>query len=137
MLTHVANIRLLSAASCELLVFIHSYWIIGFHVLGLTESGNATLVTHPSNVQLRPAYTFVSIAASNALWSATSATLRASSFVLACDKRFHDAVFDALFDAPRYASLLRERTRCMRMSKPAQPAAKHGPTHATRPVLRE
>eukprot|EP00965_Chrysotila_dentata_P133814 4425671-Pleurochrysis_carterae.AAC.1 len=134
---HVANVRLLSAASCGLLVLIHSYWIISFHVLGVTELRNATLVTHPSDMQLQPAFALVSIAASNTLWSATAAPLRASSFAVDCDKRFHDIVFDALFDAPRYVSLLREQTRCMRMPKPVEPAVCRVPTHAPRPVRHE
>eukprot|EP00965_Chrysotila_dentata_P034029 1133100-Pleurochrysis_carterae.AAC.1 len=134
MLMHVANIRLLSAASCGLLVLIHSYWIIGFRVLGLSEPRKATLVTYPSDVQFQPAFALASIAASNALWSAASATLRASSIALDCDKRLHDIVFDALFDAPRYVSLLRERARCMRMPEPVEPAACRVPTHAPRPI---
>eukprot|EP00965_Chrysotila_dentata_P053488 1775291-Pleurochrysis_carterae.AAC.1 len=70
MLKHVANIRPISAVSCALLILVHSYWILGFRILGLSEPRNATLVSHPSDVHLQPAFAFASIATSVVLRSA-------------------------------------------------------------------
>eukprot|EP00965_Chrysotila_dentata_P130018 4297463-Pleurochrysis_carterae.AAC.1 len=56
MFRSVANVHLISAAGCLSIALLHTYWIIGHHVLRIPQCSNPALVTHATRFNVEPFY---------------------------------------------------------------------------------
>eukprot|EP00965_Chrysotila_dentata_P149812 4946975-Pleurochrysis_carterae.AAC.1 len=110
-LCSVAKLRLITAAGCLTLVFLHTYWIWGHCTLRLTECSNTSMIAHVSHIDFAPACNVTLLFAVHVTTSSFFHAVSGLRRVVAIDAALHDAFFDAFDSTPAAVASLSSRAQ--------------------------